>query len=46
LLGFRILVWVKNRQLNKIKILDDRQTITLTEEQGEIPETIHNSTKH
>jgi sulfoxide reductase heme-binding subunit YedZ len=46
LLGFRILVWVKNRQLNKIKILDDQQTITLTEEQGEIPETIHNSTKH
>jgi sulfoxide reductase heme-binding subunit YedZ len=45
LLGFRILVWVKNRQLNKIKILDDRQTITLTEEQGEIPETIHNGTK-
>jgi sulfoxide reductase heme-binding subunit YedZ len=45
LLGFRILVWVKNRQLNNIKILDDRQTITLAEEQGEIPETIHNSTK-
>lgn len=45
LLGFRILVWVKNRQLNNIKILDDQRTITLAEEQGEIPETIHNSTK-
>lgn len=45
LLGFRILVWVKNRQLNKIKILDDSQTITLAEEQGEIPETIRNSAK-
>jgi len=46
LLGFRILVWIKNRQLNKIKVLDDRQTITLAEEQGKMPETIHNSTKH
>lgn len=46
LLGFRILVWVKNRQINKIKALEDRRTITLAEEQSEIPETIHNSTKH
>jgi sulfoxide reductase heme-binding subunit YedZ len=45
LLGFRILVWVKNRQLNKIKIISGQQTITLAEEQGEIPETIHNSAK-
>ena len=46
LLGFRILVWVKNRQLNKMKILNDQRTMTLAEEQGEIPETIHNSPKH
>jgi sulfoxide reductase heme-binding subunit YedZ len=41
LLGFRILVWVKNRQLNNMKILSDQRAMALTEEQGEIPETIH-----
>ena len=46
LLGFRILVWVKNRQINKIKTVSGQRTITLVEEQSEIPETIHNSTKH
>jgi len=46
LLGFRILVWVKNRQLNKINIVSGQQTITLAEEQSEIPETIHNNAKH
>lgn len=46
LLGFRILVWVKNRQINKIKTVSGQRTITLAEEQSEMPETIHNSTKH
>ncbi|MGZ5010357.1 MAG: sulfite oxidase heme-binding subunit YedZ [Methylobacter sp.] len=46
LLGFRILVWVKNRQVNKTIILKGQQTIALPEEQGKIPETIHNSTEH
>lgn len=46
LLGFRVLVWIKNRQLNKIKIINDQPTVTLAEEQAKIPETINNSPKH
>lgn len=41
LLSFRVLVWVKNRQLNKMMIPPGRQVPTLAQEQSEIPETIH-----
>lgn len=42
LLGFRVLVWAKNRKLNKLMIPTGRRTLVLTEdEQGEMPETIH-----
>ncbi len=41
LLGFRVSVWVKNRQLNKMMIPTGRPSLALTKEQGEIPETIH-----
>ncbi|HEY8159396.1 MAG TPA: protein-methionine-sulfoxide reductase heme-binding subunit MsrQ [Methylobacter sp.] len=46
LLSFRILVWIKNRQLKKIMILKDRRTMVLPEEPDKITETIHNSTEH
>ena len=41
LMGFRILVWVKNRQLNKMMIQAGRRVLALAKEQVEIPETIH-----
>ncbi len=41
LLGFRVLVWVKNRQVNKMMIPTGRRTLALAEEQSEVPETIH-----
>lgn len=40
LLGFRVLVWAKNRQLNKMMIPTGRRVLALAEKQGEIPETI------
>lgn len=40
LLSFRVLVWLKNRQLNKMMIPTGRRRLTLPEEQGEMPETI------
>lgn len=40
LLGFRVLVWVKNRQLNKMMIPTGRRVLVLAEKQGEMPETI------
>lgn len=40
LLIFRVLVWLKNRQLNKMMIPTGRRRLTLPEEQGEMPETI------
>ena len=41
LLSFRVLVWVKNQQLNKMMIPTGRRVLALAEEQGEISETIH-----
>ncbi|TAN70688.1 MAG: sulfoxide reductase heme-binding subunit YedZ [Methylobacter sp.] len=40
LLGFRILVWVKNRQLHKMMIPTGRRVLVLAEKQGEIPEAL------
>lgn len=40
LLVFRVLVWAKNRQLNKMMIPTGRRVLALAEKQGEIPETI------
>lgn len=41
LLVFRILVWVKNRQANKLMIPTGRRTLTLAEEQSEATKVIH-----
>lgn len=41
LLGFRILVWVKNRQLNKMMLPTGRRVLALAEEQVELPKAIH-----
>ncbi len=40
LLGFRVLVWVKNRQLNKMIIPTGRRVLVLAEKQGEVQETV------
>lgn len=38
LLGFRVLVWVKNRQLTKMMIPTGQRVLVLAEKQGVIPE--------
>ncbi len=40
LLGFRVLVWVKNRQLNKLMIPTGRQMLAFAEEQEPMPKAI------
>lgn len=40
LLGFRVLVWVKNRQLNKMMVPTGRRVLVLAEKQGEVQETV------
>lgn len=40
LLVFRILVWVKNRQLHKMMIPTGRRVLVLAEKQGEMPEAL------
>lgn len=41
LFGFRILVWVKNRQLNKMMLPTGRRVLALAEEQVELAKAIH-----
>lgn len=41
LLGFRIAVWLKNRQFNKLMIPAGRKVLVVVTKQAVIPETVH-----